>query len=188
MATNEASTITVGPHEATFIPKPIVKKKAYVPPGKREVGEQPELKMDDKTFPSLNTQFVPLNAPPPLNYIKRIKAAEAKRDAEAEEESLAYDSTKFATMTKKQLAKEGWEFIAKNSGAESPPRGEAPEEVYSPNSTAKQALPIHPDMYRRRLVSKKPSYTDLYDLDYSDSHGAVVPTIHDEEDDGESSV
>ena len=51
-------------------------------------------------------------------------------------------------------------------------------------------LPFPPDSPKRRLISKKQSYVDLYDMNYEDDSvlGAIVPTLDDNTDDSSSIV
>jgi len=190
MSMNESfSTLTVAPHPATYIPQPIHKKKSYVPPKKREA-EPPSYVpiMDSVNFPSLNTSPLKACAPAPLNYLSKIKEAEAKR----EEDSL-YNPATIALMTRNQLIKEGWAILNKESNftdgdmsALIPPL----DDIYAPLTIQKPAFPLHPDSpRRRRLVSQKSPHVEMYDIDFNDTdNGATVPILDDEWDDGESSV
>jgi hypothetical protein len=184
MNSDEFSRIGVSPHPATYIPQPSSKKR-YVPPMKRDLHDTDPPSMDLLTFPSLNTTRQANNPPVPLNFLSKLKEAEAKR----EEESI-YDLTRNASMTKRQLLKEGWAIVTR-AGVEYDDtipllKGKTSEIKTSP-------LPFHPDSPRprRKIMTSMLSYTDLYDIDYeNDDTGAIVPVYdaHCDGDDGENSV
>ena len=188
MSTDGFSTIKVAPHPATHLQASLPKKKSYLPPSMRKGEDQVEPTFDGKNFPSLSNIVVAKDSAnlcsPSLNYLSKIKEAEARR----EEESF-YDPEKIASMTVRQLVREGWliinrdgTFIEETAASASP----IEHSITTPPYDSKPAFPFHPDPTRRRILVKKPSYTDLYDIDYDEYDGAVVPMI-DEEDD-ESSV
>ena len=156
------STLMVEPHPATFIPIPLAKKRNYVPAKQRESSSGPiEPIMDDRNFPTLAVK-VPAYCPPigTLNYLKKIKEAEVKR----KEDTITPMSTD-EQMDHKKV------------------------NDTSPNPLMKSALPWHPDSRKRRILTKKPSYTDLYDMNFDDCEkGAMVPTLDDDDGDGDSSV
>jgi len=179
MADESFSTIYVAPHPATFLQPSISKKKSYVPPKMRAADEKAEPTFDVKNFPSLSplapTKDFPSSG---LNYLSKMKEAEARQLEEA-----FYDPEKIASMTIKQLVKEGWlvvnadgTFIGDQSPVSLSPM------TFDMNSQKPPRLPFHSDFTRRRLMSKKPSYTDLYEMDFDDSEGAIVPMIEEDDD------
>jgi len=180
------STINVAPHPATYMPLP-PPKKGYVPRMKRDPNDIEPPSMDLLTFPSLNTKFPVSHPLTPLNYLSKVKEAQEKR------EDNIYDHTKIASMTKKQLQKEGWATVTRN-GVE----GDDMKPLLSTEPTyvsdeQLSSLPFHPDSprLRRKVMVSPRSYTDLYDIDYQDGEiGAVVPsyTAYCDGDDGENSV
>ena len=143
--------------------------------------------MDLLTFPSLGSKYPVSHPLTPLNYLSKVKEAEAKR----EEESI-YDHTRVASMTKKQLIKEGWAIVNKTVIEYDDTRGRPKLDTASSEMQI-SPLPFHPDSphLKRKVITSRPSYTDLYDIDYeNDNTGAIVPVYdgYREGDDGENSV
>jgi hypothetical protein len=173
MADAAFSTVNVAPHPATYIPQPMLKKKAYVHSSQRPV-EEPRLDMSDKNFPTLGG--APSAKAPTLNFLSKIKEAEANR------EEAFYDPEKIASMSVNQLIKEGWLIINRDGSLTGDKKPILPttHTVTTPPYT-KSPFPFHPDSSRRRVLSKKPSYTDLYDMDYEDLERATVPCVEDDD-------
>jgi hypothetical protein len=151
----------------------MLKKKAYIHKSQRPV-EEPQLDMSDKSFPTLGG--VASAKAPALNFLSKIKEAEANR------EEAFYDPEKIASMTVSQLVKEGWLVINKDGTFLDDRKPILPltHNVTTPPYT-KSPFPFHPESPRRRVISKKPSYTDLYDVDYEDLEGATVPCVEDDD-------
>jgi len=117
-----------------------------------------------------------------MNFLTTIKEAELKR-----EEDSIYDAEKIASMNINQLKKEGWMTVKKSGSSTDIPLLPLKQGSPSPNITDKPTFPFPPDLQRRRVITKKASYTDLYDIEYDDTEtGAMALAI--DEDDGESSV
>ena len=178
------STINVAPHPATYIPAPLPRKKAYMAPGQRDPSTT-EIKLDARNFPSLGAKAPVLNsAASKMNFLTRVKDAENKR-----EDDSIYDAEKIASMTVAQLIREGWLLVNKDGtflDDQKNPILPVTNPLPSPITMSKGAFAFPPDS-RRRLMSKKMSYTDLYDIDFEEGEtGAMALSIDD--DDGESSV
>ena len=174
MADDSFSTINVAPHPATYIPQPMAKKKEYKPPNKRDLTVQiPNM----KDFPALSVSHVvsPIVPLTPMNFLTKLKGNEEKREDEG-----FYDPDKIATMTTTQLIKEGWYIINNLKNTNQPTLPIIVPTSLSPIATNTCVFPFPPELPRRRMISKKLSYTELYEMDYEDELGAQVPILNDE--------
>jgi len=165
------ASLAVGQHPASYIPPPMVKRKTYAHPTER----MPLPKMDDKNFPTLGMKPSANSAQAPhMNFLSKVKGDDVKEE----------DALDIARKTMDQLIKEGWAII--KDGAVLHDGKPILPVAYETTNTSRAPLPYHPESVRRHMIYKKPSYSNLYEIDYDNMNGAVVPFF--EEDDGESSV
>jgi hypothetical protein len=168
MAEPAFSTISVAPHPATYIPQPLGKKKGYQHASQRDLTVQiPNM----KDFPILSKTPVTF-VTTPLNFLTKLKG----------EDKSEQESQDIASMTLKELIKDGWSSTrTKESFVKNP-------SLHSPIYTKETCFPFPPEMSRRRIISKKPSYVDLYDMDFEDDLGAQVPILNESFNEDESIV